>query len=149
MLIWSRPLTNMHVCFHVVALGPTLPPRGGGGAGAGTIICFVTYLRTYSMDTSPSWEANRFSVQIFPTFYGTRRFIKTFRSARHSVLFLVFRNHLPKLSHITKLVADSCFGRKIMNSLIRIGLQVWNGSCELLRALKTCLRAVGSACLFF
>jgi hypothetical protein len=28
-------------------------------------------------------------------------------------------------------------------------LQVWNGSCELLRALKTYPRAVGSTCLFF
>jgi hypothetical protein len=36
-----------------------------------------------------------------------------------------------------------------MNSVIGIGLQVRNGSYELLRALKTCLRAVGSACLFF
>ena len=36
-----------------------------------------------------------------------------------------------------------------MNSLIRIDLQVWKGSCELLRTLKTCLRAVGSTCLFF
>ena len=36
-----------------------------------------------------------------------------------------------------------------MNSVIRMGLQVWNGSCKLLRALKACLRAVGSTCLFF
>jgi hypothetical protein len=94
------------------------------------------------------WEANRFSVQVFPIFYGTRRYIIASRSARHSVLLVVFRNHLPELSHITKRVADSCFGRK-MNSVNRIGLQVWNGSCELLRALQTCLRVVGSARLFF
>ena len=33
---------------------------------------------------SPSWEANRFSpVKKFPKFYGTRRYIISFRSAHH------------------------------------------------------------------
>jgi hypothetical protein len=39
---------------------------------------FNTYLRTYSMQQSPSWEANWFSA-----FYGTRRFITTFTSVCH------------------------------------------------------------------
>ena len=36
------------------------------------------------MEQSPSWEANRFAAsQEIPAFYGTRRFISTFTSARH------------------------------------------------------------------
>ena len=47
-------------------------------------ICLYTYLRTCSMDQSPSWETNRFQlVNKFPAFYGTRRFITAFTSARH------------------------------------------------------------------
>ena len=43
-----------------------------------------TYLFTYSMEQSPSWEANRFPVgQEIPAFYGTRRFITAFTSACH------------------------------------------------------------------
>ena len=39
---------------------------------------------TYSMQHSPSWEANRFSAsQEIPRVYGPRRFITTFISARH------------------------------------------------------------------
>jgi len=140
----STTTTDHHACTfaHRGPCGPLYPPPP---AVAGTIICFITY----SMGISPSWEATRFSIQIFHTFYGTGSFIAAFRDARHSVLLLVFRNHLPELSHITKRDADFCFGRKIMNSVIGIGLQVWKGSCELLRTLKTCLRAVGSTCLFF
>jgi hypothetical protein len=49
----------------------------------------VTYLLTYSMQQSPSWEANRFAAsQKLPTaFYGTRRFIAAFTSARHLSLY--------------------------------------------------------------
>jgi hypothetical protein len=36
------------------------------------------------MEQSPSWEANRFAPsQEIPAFYGTRRFINAFTSARH------------------------------------------------------------------
>ena len=36
------------------------------------------------MEQSPSWEANRFAAsQNFPAFYGVRRFITAFTSARH------------------------------------------------------------------
>ena len=42
-----------------------------------------TYILTHSMKQSPSWEADWFSVKKFPTFYGTRRFITAFTSARH------------------------------------------------------------------
>ena len=43
----------------------------------------ITYLLTYSMEHSPSWEANRFSAsQEIPTFYWTRSFNTTFTSAR-------------------------------------------------------------------
>jgi len=35
------------------------------------------------MEQSPSWETNRFSAsQEIPAFYGTRKFITTFESAR-------------------------------------------------------------------
>jgi hypothetical protein len=44
----------------------------------------LPYLLTYSMEHSPSWEANRFSAsQENSAFYGTRRFITAFTSARH------------------------------------------------------------------
>ena len=45
---------------------------------------WLTYLLTYSVEQSPSWEANRFSAsQEVPRFYGTCRFITAFTSARH------------------------------------------------------------------
>ena len=39
------------------------------------------------MDRGPSWEANRSSVKTFSAFYGTRRFITAFTTARHMVIF--------------------------------------------------------------
>ena len=52
------------------------------------LTCLLTYLFTYSlthsMQQSHSWEANQFSSsQKIPGFYGTRRFITAFTSARH------------------------------------------------------------------
>ena len=42
------------------------------------------YLLTYSMEQSPSWEANWFEAsQEIPAFYGTRRFITALTSVRH------------------------------------------------------------------
>jgi hypothetical protein len=38
---------------------------------------------TYSMEQSPSWEADSQLVKEFPEFYGTRRFITASTSARH------------------------------------------------------------------
>jgi hypothetical protein len=47
-------------------------------------VCSSLELLTHSMQQSPSWEANRLSAsQELPTFYGTRRFITAFTSARH------------------------------------------------------------------
>jgi hypothetical protein len=45
----------------------------------------TAYLLTYSMEQSPSWEADQFSqlTKKFPTFYGTRRFFTLLTSARH------------------------------------------------------------------
>ena len=48
-----------------------------------TYTCSLTCLLTYSMEQRPSWGANRFSIKTFPAFYGTRRFIAAFISARH------------------------------------------------------------------
>ena len=44
---------------------------------------------TYSMEQSPSWEANWLNLQLikkFPAFYGTRKFITVLTSARHPSL---------------------------------------------------------------
>ena len=44
----------------------------------------TTYTITYSMEQSPSWQANRFSAsQEISAFYGTRRFITAFTRACH------------------------------------------------------------------
>jgi hypothetical protein len=48
----------------------------------------ITYLLTYSLEQSPSWEADK-SLQLtkkFPAFYGTRRFFTILTSARHPSL---------------------------------------------------------------
>ena len=62
-------------------------PSGLRGAQVGNLCPrrnSLTYLLTYSMEQSPSWEANRFSAsQEIPTFYGTRKVITTFTSACH------------------------------------------------------------------
>ena len=42
----------------------------------------LTYFLTYSMEQSPSWEANQLAKK-FPAFHGTRRFTSAFTSARH------------------------------------------------------------------
>ena len=49
------------------------------------LTCILTCLLTYSSQQSPSWEANRFAAnqETLPHFYGTRRFITAFTSARH------------------------------------------------------------------
>jgi len=55
------------------------------------------YKLTYSMEQSPSLEANQFSVKKFPAFYGTGRFITTFTSARHlSMPWAIYSVHAPK-----------------------------------------------------
>ena len=47
----------------------------------------LTYLLTYSMVQSPSWEASCLQlVKKFPASYGTRRFITAFTSFRHQSL---------------------------------------------------------------
>jgi hypothetical protein len=45
----------------------------------------LTYLPTYSMEQSPSWEAHQFSQlpKKFPASYGTRSFFTVLASARH------------------------------------------------------------------
>jgi hypothetical protein len=48
-----------------------------------------TYLLTYSMKQSPSWEATWLQlVKKFSAFYGTQRFITALTSARHIILRL-------------------------------------------------------------
>jgi hypothetical protein len=45
---------------------------------------WVTYIHTFSMQQSPSWEVNRFSIiQEITTFYGIRRFVTAFKIVRH------------------------------------------------------------------
>jgi hypothetical protein len=59
----------------------------------------LTYLLTYSMEQSPSWEADQFSqlTKKFPTFYGTRGFFTVLTSARHLSLSWAnsFQTHDP------------------------------------------------------
>jgi len=50
------------------------------------MITIFTDLFACSMEQSPSWEANRFSVKKFPVFYGTRKFITALTSVHHLYL---------------------------------------------------------------
>jgi len=55
-----------------------------GNATNLTCCGIITYLFTYSMEQSPSWGAYRFSASWeIPAFYGIRRFITAFTSARY------------------------------------------------------------------
>jgi hypothetical protein len=59
--------------------------------GIGTVSIFVwkgCILLTYSMEQSPSWEADQSSqlTKKFPAFYGTWRFYTVLTSARHPSL---------------------------------------------------------------
>jgi hypothetical protein len=49
------------------------------------VVPWLPYLLTYSMEHSPSREADQFSqlTKKFPAFYGTRRFFAALTSARH------------------------------------------------------------------
>ena len=47
----------------------------------------IKNLLTHSMEDSPSWEANWVSTSQEVTFYGTRRLITAFTSARHLSMF--------------------------------------------------------------
>jgi len=46
-------------------------------------VMFTLLLLNYSMEQGPSCEAVCMSVKKFPAFYGTRKFITAFASARH------------------------------------------------------------------
>jgi hypothetical protein len=57
----------------------------------------LTYLLIYSIELSPSWEANRFQlVKKFLAFYGNRGFITAFTSARH--LFLSWASSIQSIT---------------------------------------------------
>ena len=82
------------------------------------LIADVTNLLTYSMQQSPSWEANRFpaSQKNFPAFYGTRRFITAFTSVRH--LSLSWANSIQS----PQLLPTSWRSILILFSHLRLGL---------------------------
>ena len=65
----------------------------------------LTYILTYSMVQSPSWEANWFAAsQEFTVFHGTRRFITALTSVRH--LSLSWANPIPSIyptSHLLEI----------------------------------------------
>jgi hypothetical protein len=46
----------------------------------------LTHSLTHSMGQSPPWEGNSHSIQKFPAFYRTQRFITVFTIARHMSL---------------------------------------------------------------
>ena len=69
------------------------------------------------MQQSPSWQANHFPTsQNFPAFYGTRRFITAFTSARHL--------SLSRASSIQSISTHSTSWRSILilSSYLRLGL---------------------------
>jgi len=78
--------------------------------------CSKTNLLTYSMEQTPSWEANLFTVKKFPPVYGTRRFITAFTSARHLSLSWAISIH-SMLSH-----PISWRSILILSSHLRLGL---------------------------
>jgi len=68
-------------------LEPSGPLQACNGTAAFIKIIIITYLLTYSMEHSPSWEANRVSAsQESPSVYGTQNFITAFTSACHLYL---------------------------------------------------------------
>ena len=81
----------------------------------GETIKITDNILSYSVEQSPSSEANRFSVKKFPTFYGTRRFITAFTSARH--LSLSWASWTQSISHPT-----SWRSILILSSHLRLGL---------------------------
>jgi len=79
--------------------------------------CDLTYLLTYSMAQSPSWEANWFAAsQEIPRIYGTRRFITALTSVRE--LSLSWASPIQSIyPHPT-----SCRSVLILSTHIRLGL---------------------------
>jgi hypothetical protein len=67
------------------------------------------------MQHSPSWEANRPSINTFPAFYGTQRFITVFTRAHH--LYLSWARPMQSKPHTTswRLIL-------ILSSHLRFGL---------------------------
>jgi hypothetical protein len=63
----------------------------------------IRYLLTYSMEQSPSWEADQSSqlTKKFPAFYGTRRFFTVLTSASHPSLSLKSMSCSWKFCHQT------------------------------------------------
>jgi hypothetical protein len=62
------------------------------------LYALLTYLLTYSMEQSPSWEADQSSqlTKKFPAFYGTRRYFTVLTSARHPFLSWANSIHSPQ-----------------------------------------------------
>ena len=77
------------------------------------------YLLTYSMEQTPSWEANWLNLQLikkFPAFYGTRKFITVLTGARH--LSLSWANPIKS----PKPLPTSWRSILILSSHLRLGL---------------------------
>ena len=89
----------------------------------------LTYLITYSMEQSPSWEAYRFSAsQEIPTFRGTRRFITSFTSARHRSLTWAssIQSMLPQPTSWRSILILSCHLRlRLPSGLLQEGVRFW------------------------
>jgi hypothetical protein len=77
-----------------------------------------TYLLTYSMEQSPSWEAEQFSqlTKKFPAFYGTRGFFTVLTSARQLSLSWAYSIQSPRPPPI------SWTSILILSSHLRLGL---------------------------
>jgi hypothetical protein len=79
---------------------------------------YIGYLHTYSMEQSPSWEADQclHLVKKFPAFYGIRRFFTVLTSTRHPSLSWAnsFQSPLPPPTSWTSIL--------ILSSHLRLGL---------------------------
>jgi hypothetical protein len=84
----------------------------------------LTYLLTYSMEQSPSWEANLQLVKKFPAFYWIRKFITILTNAGH--LSLSWANSIQS----PQPPPTSWRSILILSSHLRLGLP--NGTFQLL-----------------
>ena len=110
------------VLYNNVPFTFNLPPK--------YITSFVFTLLAYSMEQSPSWEANWFLqlIKKFPAFYGTRKFITLLTSARH--LFLSWTNSIQSpqplpTSWRSILILSSHPRLGLPNGLLLISYLIW------------------------
>ena len=106
-----------------VSYPPVSPPKPCTHLSPQYILCltyWITSLLTYSMQHSPSWDANSFSaIQENPAFYGIRRFITAFTRDGH--LSLSWTRSIQSIpSH-----PNSWRSILVLSFRLKLGLQSW------------------------